>query len=334
MAMVIGPTPPGTGVMWRGALGGGGELHVAHQLAAREPVDAHVDDHRARLHPGALDQLRHAHRRHQDVAPGRPPRAGRSCGGRSVTVASALSSRSAIGRAHQDAPAHHHRPLPGGLAADLLQHPHHAPGGAGDGAPRRPWPAARRSSGGGRRRPSPGGGRRSRVSESTCFGTGSCTRMPCTAGSALSASSRAWTSAWLAVSGKWCSLESKPTSARRLLLAGDVDLARRILAHPDDRQPGDARRCVAFSSRVPWATSCLTSSAIALPSMSVAAMAAHTTSSRAIEKARRSTPDAWPCVASCRHGARAHRPAHPRRRRGGAPRPLVASPTSRASSCR
>jgi hypothetical protein len=50
MAMVIGPTPPGTGVMLRGDLGARVEVHVPGELAVGQPVDAHVDHHGARLH--------------------------------------------------------------------------------------------------------------------------------------------------------------------------------------------------------------------------------------------------------------------------------------------
>ena len=46
IAIVIGPTPPGTGVISRGALGGGVELDVADE-AVVGAVDADVDHDRA-----------------------------------------------------------------------------------------------------------------------------------------------------------------------------------------------------------------------------------------------------------------------------------------------
>ena len=51
MAMVMGPTPPGTGVMARRLRAHGREVHVAGQLARVEAVDADVDDDRALASP-------------------------------------------------------------------------------------------------------------------------------------------------------------------------------------------------------------------------------------------------------------------------------------------
>ena len=56
IAIVIGPTPPGTGVIRRGALGGRREGDVADQ-AGVGAVDADVDHRGALLDPVALDEL-------------------------------------------------------------------------------------------------------------------------------------------------------------------------------------------------------------------------------------------------------------------------------------
>jgi hypothetical protein len=84
------------------------------------------------LHPRALDQLRDADRGDQDVG------SGHLLGEVALAVTDrhrrvGVQEQERHGPAHQDAPAHHHRALPGGLALDLLEHPHHAPGGAGHG---------------------------------------------------------------------------------------------------------------------------------------------------------------------------------------------------------
>ena len=50
IAIVIGPTPPGTGVIARGDLRDRVEVDVARELAVGQPVDADVDHDRARLH--------------------------------------------------------------------------------------------------------------------------------------------------------------------------------------------------------------------------------------------------------------------------------------------
>jgi hypothetical protein len=48
MVMVIGPTPPGTGVIWPGDFETAGEIDVAAQFAVGQAVDADVDDDGAR----------------------------------------------------------------------------------------------------------------------------------------------------------------------------------------------------------------------------------------------------------------------------------------------
>ena len=67
MVIVIGPTPPGTGVIHAATLLRRFEVDVADQLAVRQAVDADVDDDRARLDHVAGDQARLAGRHHQDV---------------------------------------------------------------------------------------------------------------------------------------------------------------------------------------------------------------------------------------------------------------------------
>ena len=56
-AIVIGPTPPGTGVIQPARSGRFVELHVADELAVRQPIDADVDHDRARPDPGARHEL-------------------------------------------------------------------------------------------------------------------------------------------------------------------------------------------------------------------------------------------------------------------------------------
>ncbi len=54
----------------------------------------------------------------------------------------------------------------------------------------------------------------STLPSSTCFGSGSCTRMPWVSGSALSRAMRASRSASLTEAGRWCSTERIPTSSQ------------------------------------------------------------------------------------------------------------------------
>ena len=176
----------------------------------------------------------------------------------------------------------------------------------------------------GRRRPSPAGATRRSCSELTCFGSGSWTRMPCTESSALSGLEPGLHLGVGRGLGEVVLAGMEADLGRGLLLAGDVESCvagsspTRMTASPGTRP------VLSLSSRVPWATSCLTFSAMALPSISVAAMAAAHYTSRAVT-------EAWldagrrPSVASA-HVSRAHRPAHPRGRSGGAAHALVARP--------
>ena len=77
--MVIGPTPPGTGVIAPATSRGGCEVDVADQLAV-DPVDADVDHGRARLQPVALDHFRPADRGDDDVGAADDARQDRGCG--------------------------------------------------------------------------------------------------------------------------------------------------------------------------------------------------------------------------------------------------------------
>jgi hypothetical protein len=67
MVMVIGPTPPGTGVMSEATSFAESKSTSPHKLSVRQAVDADVDDHRARLDHVAGDHLRLAHRGDEDV---------------------------------------------------------------------------------------------------------------------------------------------------------------------------------------------------------------------------------------------------------------------------
>ena len=76
--MVIGPTPPGTGVIHAGALLRRVEVDVAAELAVGQPVDADVDHDRARLDPVARDELRLADGGDEDVGLAHDARADRA----------------------------------------------------------------------------------------------------------------------------------------------------------------------------------------------------------------------------------------------------------------
>ena len=65
--MVIGPTPPGTGVIAPATSLRAAEIDVADQFAV-DPVDADVDHGRAGLEPVALDHVGPADRGDDDVA--------------------------------------------------------------------------------------------------------------------------------------------------------------------------------------------------------------------------------------------------------------------------
>ena len=74
--MVIGPTPPGTGVIAPATFHGGVKIHIPHQAGPRrtrsarfgfDAVDSHINHRRARFNPIPFNHLRHAHRRHENV---------------------------------------------------------------------------------------------------------------------------------------------------------------------------------------------------------------------------------------------------------------------------
>ena len=68
MALVMGPTPPGTGVMALGDFLHAVEVNVADQAVVIETVDPDVDDGRSWLDVGCGDHARHSDRRHHDVS--------------------------------------------------------------------------------------------------------------------------------------------------------------------------------------------------------------------------------------------------------------------------
>ena len=97
IAIVIGPTPRGTGVISARALGRRVEVDVADE-AVVGAVDADVDHGRARLDPVALDHPRAADRGDEHVGAAADLRAGRAC-------ASGRRSRSRCARAASARPA-------------------------------------------------------------------------------------------------------------------------------------------------------------------------------------------------------------------------------------
>ena len=129
-AMVMGPTPPGTGVSQPATSRASSPRDVAAQPRVRA-VDAHVDDGGARLDPVAPDHLGPADGGHEDV--------GRAAERLQVARARVRHRhRRAAGRQQQRhrladdqaAPDDHRvRALEGDPGA--VEHPHHARGGAG-----------------------------------------------------------------------------------------------------------------------------------------------------------------------------------------------------------
>src|SRR5690606_490835 len=112
------------------ALLGRVELHVAHEFAVGEAVDADVDDVGALLDPGALDQTGPAHRGHHDV--------GLSHLGLEVRRARVADRHGGVGAeekeghrlAHDVGAPDDHGLLPARVAAGFLEQPHHAEGRA------------------------------------------------------------------------------------------------------------------------------------------------------------------------------------------------------------
>ncbi len=65
--MVIGPTPPGTGEISEAFLRTPFEIHITHQPAIRQAIDAHIDHDHTGLDHLRDDETGHAGRHHQDV---------------------------------------------------------------------------------------------------------------------------------------------------------------------------------------------------------------------------------------------------------------------------
>ena len=171
------------------------ELYVAGELAV-DAVHADVDHDGALLDPVALDQVRRRRRRRPARRRGGRPRRGRACAsGAVVTVALAgqqQRGRSACrrGRSGRRRPPRRPRASTSWRRSSSM----HAERRARPQARAGPWPAGRWRSASGRRRPCPGRSPRSARGPSTCGGVGSWSRMPLTAGSALSSCSSARTS--------------------------------------------------------------------------------------------------------------------------------------------
>ncbi len=78
-AMVMGPTPPGTGVIEPATFSQDCEIAIANQLAlavALDAVDAHIDDAGAGLQPVALHHFGAAHRGDNQIGAAHHRRAG------------------------------------------------------------------------------------------------------------------------------------------------------------------------------------------------------------------------------------------------------------------
>ena len=109
IAIVIGPTPPGTGVIAPATSRAGLEVDVADEPVVGA-VDPDVDDRRAGLDPIARDQPRAADRGDQDVGAAADRRRGRAVREwQTVTVASAFSSSADKRPADEDRAADDHR---------------------------------------------------------------------------------------------------------------------------------------------------------------------------------------------------------------------------------
>jgi hypothetical protein len=65
MVTVIGPTPPGTGVISDAF--SAAKIHVAHELSVCQSVDSNINDHRAGPDHLRHDQIRLARSHHQDI---------------------------------------------------------------------------------------------------------------------------------------------------------------------------------------------------------------------------------------------------------------------------
>ena len=182
-AMVIGPTPPGTGVIAPATSTASAKSTSPTSRVLPSPldaVDADVDHRGARLDPVAADHPRPADGGDKDVGPAADPGRSRVREWAMVTVQSRRSSSCAIGL-----PTMLERPTttarrPVEVAERVAQQHQAAQRRAGHqaGRPRASRPAL---STGSRRRPWPDRWRRSPRAGSICGGSGSCTRMPWTA---------------------------------------------------------------------------------------------------------------------------------------------------------
>ena len=186
VATVIGPTPPGTGVIHDARSRGRREFHVAGQRPSARSVDADVDDHRARLDPVAFHQTGSADRHGDDIAAGnhicKVAREFMAANRRAAGQQQLQRERPAdvIGNADDHRRAATHRPIGCAPAASSRLSDVHG---------RKPrwrsasWPMF---SGWNPSTSLRGSMRLISGGASICGGSGSCTRMPCTSGSALS----------------------------------------------------------------------------------------------------------------------------------------------------
>ena len=97
IVIVIGPTPPGTGVIQPATSRHAGEIDVAAQLAGVVAVHADVDDDRAGLDHVGGERVAPADRGHHDVGLARVVARSAVALWQMVTVALACKSSSAIG---------------------------------------------------------------------------------------------------------------------------------------------------------------------------------------------------------------------------------------------
>jgi hypothetical protein len=187
MARVIGPTPPGTGVIQPATSRTAVEVDVAAQLAGVVAVHADVDHHGAGLDHVGRHDLALAHGGHHDVGLARQrPRSGVPLW-QMVTVALACSSSMAIGL-----PTMLLRPITTACLPLRIAQPidssmlHAAVGRAGAKA----GLADHQRAGAGDVKAvdilGGGDGLDDGIPHRCARGSGNCTRMPCTAGSALS----------------------------------------------------------------------------------------------------------------------------------------------------
>ncbi len=141
--MVIGPTPPGTGVIALAFSATGVEIHVAVEdglaaLGLADPVDAHVDDHRALLDHVRADHPRPAGGDDEDIGPpgvgGHVAGAGVADGDRGVAAGPLLQHQVGHRLADDVRAADHHHLGAVGLHPGPLQQFEDAVRGAGQEA--------------------------------------------------------------------------------------------------------------------------------------------------------------------------------------------------------